>query len=96
MPHARIVILSVSKRMESKKDLSPDFSSNSLNKHGTSQEITTKIIKGLLQDEKLWYGPSHELSDNNPRIYETCALYKKHYNIYESFRECTKRVLLNH
>ncbi len=50
-------------------------------------------LKEILIMKKLWYEPPHKLSTWNPMIYETCALYGQHYNIYQCFLEFIKRVL---
>ncbi|MFW5895575.1 MAG: ADP-ribosylation factor-like protein [archaeon] len=62
-----------------------------LNKQDLKDVIRKNDFKQILKDEKLWYPQSNELSLWNPIIYETCALYNKHKEIYRSFSECARR-----
>lgn len=62
-----------------------------LNKQDLKDVIRKNDFKQILKDEKLWYPQENELSLWNPIIYETCALYNKHKDIYRSFSECARR-----
>jgi GTPase SAR1 family protein len=62
-----------------------------LNKQDLKDVIRKNDFKQILKDEKLWYPQDNELSLWNPIIYETCALYNKHKDIYRSFSECARR-----
>lgn len=65
-----------------------------LNKQDLTDVIGEEDFKQILKDEKLWYGPDHELYIWNPIIYKTCALWDKRRNIYRSFNECSRRTVL--
>jgi signal recognition particle receptor subunit beta len=62
-----------------------------LNKQDLRDVIGEEDFKQVLKDEKLWYGPDHELFIRNPIIYMTCALYNKKQNVYRSFYECARQ-----
>ncbi|MFX1239141.1 MAG: ADP-ribosylation factor-like protein [Promethearchaeota archaeon] len=66
-----------------------------LNKQDLTQIIREDDFKQVLKDEKLWYGPESEFHLLNPIIYETCALYNQHKDIYRSFSECVRRTVLS-
>ncbi|MFO7794655.1 MAG: ADP-ribosylation factor-like protein [Promethearchaeati archaeon] len=65
-----------------------------LNKKDLEETITKKDFEQILKDEKLWYNSGTDLAKWNPEIFETCALYDKQQNIYESFQECSRRTVL--
>ena len=65
-----------------------------LNKQDLEDIIDYGDFTEILQREKLWYEKDHALHKWNPIIYETCALYEKQENIYESFRECARRAAI--
>jgi GTPase SAR1 family protein len=65
-----------------------------LNKQDLTEVIGEEDFKQILKEEKLWYEPDDKLYLWNPMIYETCALYEKHHDIYRSFSECARRTLL--
>jgi GTPase SAR1 family protein len=65
-----------------------------LNKQDLKNVIDVEVFKQVLKEEKLWYEPDHELYNQNPLIYETCALYETRKNIYHSFYECVRRLLI--
>ena len=65
-----------------------------LNKKDLEDTITKKDFEQILRDEKLWYNSGTDLAKWNPEIFETCALYDKQQNIYESFQECSRRTVL--
>lgn len=65
-----------------------------LNKQDLNNVIDADTFRELLKKEKLWYDSDNPLSNWNPIIYETCALYEKHSNIAISFEECARRTLI--
>jgi len=65
-----------------------------LNKQDLEDTIDVQDYELVLEKEKLWYDPQHELYNWNPMIYGTCALYEKEKNIYRSFYECARRTVL--
>ncbi len=65
-----------------------------LNKQDLENVCKREAFIELLKQEKLWYNSGDKLSLWNPKIFETCALYNKNKNIYQSFNECTRRTLL--
>jgi len=67
-----------------------------LNKKDLEDTINEENFKHVLQNEKLWYESNHELSNWNPAIYNTCALYGRDINIYQSFYECARRTISYH
>jgi small GTP-binding protein len=67
-----------------------------LNKQDLNEIIGEEDFEHVLREEKLWYEPDHELYDKNPIIYKTCAIYEKNNNIYSSFYECARRVLMGY
>jgi signal recognition particle receptor subunit beta len=67
-----------------------------LNKQDLDEIIGEDDFKRVLKEEKLWYEPDHELYNKNPIIYKTCALYEKRNNIYPSFYECARRIVMDH
>jgi len=67
-----------------------------LNKQDLNEVIGAKEFLQILKDEGLWYDPPHKLANWNPIIYETCALYDKRKEIYNSFAECARRTLMYH
>lgn len=62
-----------------------------LNKQDLQQTITTEIFIQVLKNEKLWFKQDDPFSLWNPIIYETCAIYDKRQDIYQSFSECARR-----
>ncbi len=62
-----------------------------LNKQDLKNVIGKEDFKHVLIDEKLWFEPDHELYNQNPIIYKTCALYDKRKDVYRSFSECARR-----
>jgi len=64
-----------------------------LNKQDLKNVIDVEDFKQVLKEQLLWYEPDHELFNQNPPIYETCALYETKKNIYRSFYECVRRIL---
>jgi len=67
-----------------------------LNKKDLKDTINEEILKRVLQKENLWFKPNHELSNWNPAIFNTCALYGQDLNIYQSFYECARRAMTYH
>ena len=65
-----------------------------LNKQDLEDTIDVEDFELVLEKEKLWFDPQHELYNWNPMIYGTCALYEKEKNIYRSFYECARRTVL--
>jgi hypothetical protein len=65
-----------------------------LNKQDLENVIKIEDFRQILEGEKLWYNSGSPLSRWNPKIFETCALYDKHSNIFESFQECSRRTVL--
>jgi len=64
-----------------------------LNKQDLKSIIGVEDFKDVLKEQKLWYDPDHELYNQNPMIYKTCALYDTRKNIYRSFYDCARQVL---
>jgi len=64
-----------------------------LNKQDLKNVIGVEDFKQVLKEEELWYEPDHELFNQNPMIYKTCALYETRKKIYSSFYECVRRIL---
>lgn len=62
-----------------------------LNKQDLNEVIGEEDFKQILKDEKLWFEPDNKLYIWNPIIYDTCALYEKHKDVYRSFSECARR-----
>ena len=62
-----------------------------LNKQDLPEVINEKDFEQILRDEKLWFESKDQLSNWNPLIYETCALYNKKKDIFRSFSECARR-----
>ncbi len=62
-----------------------------LNKQDLKDVIGKEDFKHVLKDENLWFEPDHELYNQNPIIYKTCALYDKRKDVYRSFSECARR-----
>jgi len=67
-----------------------------LNKQDLNNVIKKDDFKEILTSEKLWYNSGSDLSQWNPEIFETCALYEKKQNIYEAFKACSRRTVLYH
>lgn len=65
-----------------------------LNKQDLENIITSDSFIQVLKNEKLWYTPKNKLHIWNPLIYDTCALYEHHKDIYRSFHECCRRAAL--
>lgn len=65
-----------------------------LNKQDLNNVIGKDDFIEVLKNENLWYESHDKLSVWNPLIYETCALWGKHTNIYRSFSECARRTAL--
>jgi hypothetical protein len=65
-----------------------------LNKQDLEGVIDIEDFELVLEREKLWFNPQHELYNWNPMIYDTCALYGKDKNIYRSFYECARRTVI--
>ena len=65
-----------------------------LNKRDLNNIISEEDFIHVLKEEGLWYEPDNELYTWNPIIYKTCAIYEKNSNIYKSFYECIRRVLM--
>jgi len=63
-----------------------------LNKQDLKNVIDVEDFKQVLKEQKLWYEPDHELYNQNPQIYETCALYETRKNIYRSFYEISSNL----
>ena len=63
-----------------------------LNKQDLNEVIGEEDFKQILKEEKLWYETDHGLYTWNPIIYNTCALYEKHRDVYRSFSECARRI----
>ena len=64
-----------------------------LNKQDLKNVIDVEDFKHVLKEQMLWYEPDHELYNQNPPIYESCALYESRKNIFSSFYECVRRIL---
>ncbi|MHA1805860.1 MAG: ADP-ribosylation factor-like protein [Promethearchaeota archaeon] len=62
-----------------------------LNKQDLENVIHVEDFIQVLKNEKLWNEPNDELYMWNPIIYETCALFDKKKNIYQSFSELARR-----
>ena len=65
-----------------------------LNKQDLGNTIKTNTFIEVLKRERLWINSGSHFSIWNPKIYETCALFDREKNIYQSFHECAKRTLL--
>jgi len=61
-----------------------------LNKRDLPSVISVGQVKNLLRELELW-SDSPKQANQNPKIYESIALYDKEINIYESFNECAHR-----
>ncbi len=64
-----------------------------LNKQDLKSIIGVDDFIDVLKEQKLWYEPDHELYNQNPLIYKTCALYETRKNIYRSFYDCARQIL---
>ena len=62
-----------------------------LNKQDLPEVIKEEDFKQILKEEKLWFETQNKLSQWNPLIYETCALFNKKKDIFRSFSECARR-----
>ncbi|MBY8983211.1 MAG: hypothetical protein KGD57_09695 [Candidatus Lokiarchaeota archaeon] len=65
-----------------------------LNKQDLNNVIRKSAFIEVLKRERLWFNSGSALSIWNPKVYETCALFDKKQNIYQSFHECARRTLL--
>ncbi len=61
------------------------------NKQDLEEIISPSEFIEVLKHEKLWFDQNNALNIWNPFLYETCALYEKRKNIYQSFSECARR-----
>ena len=67
-----------------------------LNKQDLKDVIGVEDFKEVLKEHELWYDPDHDLFNQNPQIFETCALYESRKNVYRSFDECVRQALFPH
>lgn len=65
-----------------------------LNKQDLTDTIGKEDFKQILKDEKIFYEKYEELYFWNPRLINSCGLYKTQKNVYRGFIECVKRVNL--
>jgi len=66
-----------------------------LNKQDLNGVIKKIDFQNILGKHDLVFN-SEPLNKWNPKIFETCGLYNKCENVYESFRECARRSVLYH
>jgi len=65
-----------------------------LNKRDLDDIISVQEWEKIMKEEGLLFEPSHELSEWNPLIYETVALYENAKNVYRIFAECARRTII--
>jgi len=65
-----------------------------LNKQDLDNVIKKEEFEQILKEEKLMFNPDDKLSVWNPIVYETCALYNQRKDIYRSFYEIIRRIML--
>ncbi|MBD3255907.1 MAG: hypothetical protein GF383_12495 [Candidatus Lokiarchaeota archaeon] len=65
-----------------------------LNKQDLPHTISSPDFKAVLMDLNLWYDPEIKYNLWNPSVFETCALYPHHKNIFESFTDCARKTAL--